>query len=68
MLNSVDRLVADVTEQPFASGAIEHVISPYFPVDLVAVRTFDDGLDVDVGVLSHAHILLNHLQCNFKWL
>ena len=61
MLNSTDRLIADVAEQSFASGAVEHVRGPYFPVDLVAVRAFDDSLDVDVRILSHAHILFNHL-------
>lgn len=67
VVGALNRLVADVAEHFGAFLAGEHVCSPFLPVDLTAVGTLYNSPDVDVGVLTHPHVLLDHLCRYLKW-
>ena len=60
VVDAINGLVADVAEYFGALLTGEHVRSPSLPVDLTAVGTLYNSLDVDIGVLTHPHVLLNH--------
>ena len=65
--NAFNGLVADVAEYFRALLTGDHVRRPSLPVDLTAVRTLYYSLDVNIRMLTHPHVLLNHRQRYFKW-
>ena len=68
MVWAIDWLVANVTEYLLTWLTSEHVISSFLPIDLATIGTFNHCPDVYVRILVQAHILLDHLLSNLKWL